>query len=468
MTMTTNDTTWEIEGTIVFEKTWDAIRAVNDDGTRKYRYIIHKGSSRSSKTVSLIDCYDLYAREEENKRLTVWRETKTDCKKTVLNDTLKHLKRSGRYLVGQEFNKTESIFHYDTGSTFEIHGTEDEETVHGLTQDAAWFNEPYKISREVFDQVDQRTSDFVVIDWNPKKAHWIEDLEKDPRAIVITSTFKDNPFCPIEQKLKILSYQTVGQSDVVEQKLISEPEAKVYDLEKNPLGFTTRQLKELKRCRENEDKKSANAFNWSVYGLGEKAEKPHRIYRWTEIPDSVYHALESKEYGATDWGVVDPWAILNAKYYDGALYLHERNYLSETEIKGRLTPTELTQMSGDDEGMVKFMFQRLGIDKRTELVADNNRPLKIAALRRAGWVYVYPAIKVAGSILDGISLLLSIPVYYTASSKNIAYEQENYSRQVDRYGQVLEEPEDVDNHHMDASRYLAQYLQARGIIKKTA
>lgn len=60
-------------------------------------------------------------------------------------------------MVGYGFNKTESIFSYDSMSTVEIHGTDDEETVHGLTQDVAHFNEPYKISRDTFDQIDQRT-----------------------------------------------------------------------------------------------------------------------------------------------------------------------------------------------------------------------------------------------------------------------------------------------------------------------
>src|SRR6478736_5035341 len=174
-----------MKATTVFKRNWEAMHARNPDGSRKYRYVVNKGSSRSSKTISLIDCYDLTAREESDWRLTVWRDTKTDCKKTVLVDAIKHLRRTGRYGINQTFNKTESIFTYGTGSTFEIHGTDDEETVHGLTQDIAWLNEPYKISRETFDQIDQRTAEVVFIDWNPKKAHWIEDVLKDPRTIEI-------------------------------------------------------------------------------------------------------------------------------------------------------------------------------------------------------------------------------------------------------------------------------------------
>ena len=62
-----------IENTVVFQKNWEAIHEKTDKGERRYRYIINEGSSRSSKTYSLIDCFDLYCRAFSNKRLTAWR-----------------------------------------------------------------------------------------------------------------------------------------------------------------------------------------------------------------------------------------------------------------------------------------------------------------------------------------------------------------------------------------------------------
>lgn len=455
----------QINATIVFQKNWEAIHDVDEDGKRKYKYIINEGSSRSSKTYSLIDCYDIYCRQNKDKRLTVWRDTKTDCVKTILNDTLKHLKKTNRYFNGITHNKTNQILQYITGSTFEIHGTDDEETVHGLTQDAAWLNEPYKISKETFDQIDQRTSDFIFIDWNPKKSHWIDDLKKDKRAIVIKSTFKDNPFCPVEQRNKILSYQPVSRCQVVEEKLITEQEAKVYDLISNKLNFSEKQLKEISRCIENERKNSASDFNWSVYGLGEKAERPNRILFCHEIPYQDYLNINSQIHTGCDWGVVDPWGILDVKYYDGALYVDERNYDSENIIKGKLNHNELAQINSNDEGLVRWVFDRLSIDKSRVIVCDSNRPLKILALRQAGYDYSIAAIKGTGSVIDGINSLTNIKIYYTDRSKNFKYEQENYSRKVDRYGIVLEEPEDLDNHLIDPLRYVYQFLKSQGIIK---
>jgi len=454
-----------IQATIVFQKNWEAIHALNENGERKYRYIINRGSSRSSKTYSLIDCYDLYARSNKNKRLTVWRDTKTDCKKTVLQDVLKRLKTTSRYKVGQDFNKTESIFTYSTDSTFEIHGTDDEETVHGLTQAGAWLNEPYKISRETFDQIDQRTSDFVIIDYNPKKGHWVEDLMLNERAIVIDSTFLDNPFCPEESRLKILSYQTVKQTSIVRDKLITENEAFEYDIATNTLQFTDKQLSELIRCRDNHAKRTANEFNWSVYGLGEKAERPNRIFRWSQISPEDYKKLDYKIWYGTDWGAVDPWAIVECKYNDGKLYVRELNYDSENLIRERMNTAERAQISTDEEGLVTYMFNKKGMSTKYTVVCDSNRPKKIMALRRNGW-QAFGANKPKGSIIDGIDMMQNLDIYYTTDSENIEYEQENYSREIGNDGTILDEPEDMNNHCMDAIRYVVLHLHAWGIIKK--
>ena len=434
---------------------------------RHYKYIINTGASRSSKTVSLIDVYDLYARQNGNKRLTIWRDTKVDCKKTVLNDMLKRHKSTDRYCNGYNYNKTESIFMYDNDSNVEIHGTDDEETVHGLTQDGAWLNEPYKISLDTFDQIDQRTSDFVVIDWNPKKDHWLDNLAKRDNAIVIHSTYKDNPFCPPEQRKKIESYQPVAFSQAVLSNKVPANEAHDYDFDENPGELTIAEENELMRCIRNEQSQSANQYKWEVYGLGQKAERPNRIFHFKQIMYRDYLSLDVPVFYAVDWGVVDPMGILECKYYDGGLYLHELSYKSENEIKSSMHPSEIHNISTQvEEGFILWYFKKLGIDPNRPIICDNNRPLKIIALRKAGFGMAVATQKYAGSIIDGIDLLNNMDVYYTNTSKNLEYEQEMYSRRTDaRTGEVLEEPEDMNNHLIDPTRYVALFLQSMGIIR---
>jgi len=225
-------------------------------------------------------------------------------------------------------------------------------------------------------------------------------------------------------------------------------------------------LKELYRCLLNEEQRSANITKWDIYGLGVKAERPNRIFRWSPIPYSEYLKIDVKKYIGVDWGKVDALGILEAKYYDGKLFLHELNYDSENKWENKLTSLERQNIRGADEGFVTWLFTKLGIDKALDLFCDNNRPLKILALRKAGWERAVAALKPAGSILDGIDLLDNLEVFYTDCSENLAYEQENYSRIVDKYGVVQDEPEDADNHLMDPARYIVLWLQKLGIIKK--
>lgn len=460
-----------MNATIVFQQIWAAINEVDENGARKWRYIVLEGSSRSSKTRSLLQAFYLYCKKNNKKRCSVWRDTAKDCRDTVGNDMEKVYPEMENY-HSVNYHSTKSVYRFHTKSTIEICGTDDALKVHGYQGEVAWFNEPYKIGRDTFDQIDMRTADFIVLDWNPKQAHFIDDLKKDPRCLVLRSTFKDNPFCPQEQKIKILGYQPVKFTDIVVSGVLTESDAKEYDLIGNSLLFTERQIKELARCRANEAKRSANDFNWQVYGLGLKAEKPNRILRMKEVDLEIYLKLRGHIHYGVDWGSVDPWGIVESKYYDGALYLRELNYLSENQWRDKLSSTEQSMVDADDAGkfsnektgIVKYVFSKFNIPYDSQIECDYNRTTKILALRDLGWDQAVSALKPAGSIMDGIDILNDIEVFYTSDSVNLKYEQENYSRKVDRSGTVLDEPEDENNHLIDPARYIALRLRQMGII----
>lgn len=466
-----------INATILFQETWDAIHEVlkddqgnpilGEDGKpeRKYRYIIHEGSSRSSKTQSLIQVMYMYCMKYRVKRTSVWRDTKKDCRDTVGFD-MSRIYPSMPYFNTVLYRDSKAYYDYRlTGSVLEINGTDDENKVMGYNGDVAWLNEPYNFSKETFDQIDQRTTEFVLIDWNPKRAHFIEDLKKDSRALVIHSTFKKNPFCPVEQKRKILSYQPVSMCGAVNDGDLTLKAALVYDIAKNKIGLNSAKLKELSRCQDNQYKNSASEYKWSVYGLGIKAEKPNRIFKWKKIRYQEFLNIDVESWYGVDWGKSDPFAIVEVKYLDGCLYVHELNYASENELRERLTPTERAQIGLNDEGLVQWMFRQLGIDPDATIVCDPNRRTKIQALRKVGFDNALEARKPPGSILDGIDLLDNLDVYYTDNSPNIEYEQENYERKKDRYGIVLDEPMDKDNHTIDGIRYVGQMMEYEGIIR---
>lgn len=446
----------EIDATVVFENNWLA--------KDQYRYLKNKGSSRSSKTHSILQLFWLYAYYNRNKKCSVFRDTKTLCKETVWQDMLKaYPSMPGWSKV--KINYTSSVITFPNGSTIHIEGTDDAVKVHGYHCDVLWLNEPYNISRATFDQLDMRCADFVILDLNPRGDHWSDSMERQDNCLVIHSTFWMNPFCPPNQREKILSYQPLALCDLVEANKLGVKEAETYDYELNSLDFSPEELDNLVRCRYNEMTGTASEYNWQVYGLGIKAEKPNRIFSWEAVPNHVFYNLETTTMSGVDWGTVDPWAILDAKYYDGALYLHERNYLSENQLREKLMQTkQLDAILRNDEGIVKWRFNQLQMPYDREIVCDTNRPLKIRALRSIGYEYAVEATKGPGSVKDGIDLLLNIKVYYTESSSNIGYEQENYSYKTDRYNIVLEDAEDKDNHLIDSARYVAERMRQYGII----
>lgn len=390
----------------------------------RYKYIKHEGSSRSSKSWSIEEWCVRKCETTKNLRINIWRDTKQSLSDTIWKDFKKLFPFSGRTYKFPR--NTVPIYFENTSSAIEPQGA-DTTNAHGITQDIAWLNEPYLISKETFDQIDQRAEQ-IVIDMNPKESHWADKLNLHPRCKVIHSTFMMNPFCPPEQKRKILSYDP-----------------------NNPV---------------NVKNGTDDPYMWSVYGLGLKAEKPNRIFRFKEIPYAEYLKIDKPVFYGVDWGVVDPMGILEAKYYDGALYLHEKSYKSENDLKKDLSIVEKNQIQKHvEEGFIMWYFRKLGIDPDRPIVCDSNRPNKVIALRKAGFEKAITASKGKGSIIDGIDILNNIPVYYTSTSTNFKYEQEHYSRLKDkRTGEVLEEPEDDNNHLMDPTRYIAQFLIEMGLL----
>lgn len=395
----------KISATPVFQKNWDALNSGN------YKYIINSGSSRSSKTFSILQIFWLLAWTKERTKLAVFRNTKKDCKDTILQDMLKYYPSLDGY-DAVKFNKTESVFSFPNGSTISIEGTDDELKVHGYHSDYLWFNEFYKMPKETFDQLDMRCSCNVFMDYNPVGKLWSDDLCKQDNAIVIHSTFRDNPFCPIEQKKKILSYEPTE-----------------YNIQQG----------------------TASDYMWNVYGLGLKAEKPNRIFKgWKTIYDKEFDDLPYPSYYATDFGLSAPTANIEFKFDgDRSFFFHERLYKPLNQIEGNLS----------DE------FDKLKTVKNKENICDSGNELNKQEgqkLRNSGYNVIF-AKKGAGSINMGIETLQKCKVYYTKSSINLQNEYENYSWRVYQ-GIQLDEPAQGDDHLMDCCRMgVSWYVRTRGL-----
>ena len=367
----------------------------------RYKYIKHVGSSRSSKSFSIEESAIRKCETTPNLRYTVWRDTRESLGNSVWKDFRKIFPLSGR---DYKFPRNTVPIWFSNGSIIEPHG-DDTTNAHGITQDVAWLNEPYKMTKETFDQIDQRANQ-VIIDINPSGKHWSDDLDNHPRCKVIHSTFHLNPFCPIEQKRKILSYDP-----------------------SNPI---------------NVKNGTADDYMWQVYGLGLKAEKPNRIFKnWKVMSDMEFDSLPYSLYYGMDFGLSAPSTLVAMKFDgDETFFFKELLYKPMNEMNGTLS----------DE------LHNLGINKNIELVCDSSNDINKTEgqkLRNSGFNVIF-ALKGKGSVIGGIELLQKKKVYYTASSTNLENEYENHSWRVVQ-GVQLDEPEQGNDHAIDAIKYVSSW-----------
>lgn len=389
-----------MKATIVFEKNYDA---VEKEGVK---YIINKGSSRSSKTHSLLQLFWVLAWSRSNVKLAVFRFTKKDCKDTVLQDMLKYYPTLPMY-ENVVFNKSESYFTFPNGSKIFIEGTDDELKVMGYHSDFLWLNEFYKINKSTFDQLDMRCSGKVFMDYNPVGKHWVDDIIKQDKAVVIHSTFKDNPFVPKAQKEKILSY---------------EPTA--YNIEQ----------------------KTANNYMWQVFGLGLKAEKPNRIFKnWERINNALFESLQLPTYYGLDFGNNAPSTLTEVKYDNKTKTFFARLLIYKPMNK---------MQSNDGHGIVKE-FELLNIPKNIPIIVDSADKDNRLILMRNGYNIII-ANKGSGSVVSSISLLQQSRICYV-ENEDVEREYENYEWEIIN-GVNLDRPIKKDDHFIDGFKYCVTWL----------
>jgi phage terminase large subunit len=402
---------------------------------RKRNWVI-QGGQGAGKTFAILILIANYADRNPDKEIFIASAELTKMRITVIKDFVKILKAVGIYDKGAFTSGT--LYRFANGSFVKFIGLDKEDIGKGLRSDLVFINEANKVPFEAYRELTSRAKR-VIVDFNPNNKFWVHtDVLTRPDVDYLNLTYIDN---------EELSQEEIFEIEYNKIRAYHNPDLAEYDIPSNIKSEYWRN-------------------KWRIYGLGIIGSNPNRVFTWPEISLYDYQQINEVKYYGSDWGTVDPWGVIEAKYYDGNLYLHELNYASENLIKTSLTPTELMQVSATDEGLIKWNFERIGVPMNGTIICDDNRPLKVKALREAGYDYAITAIKGPGSVIDGIDTLQKLNVFFTSTSENLRYEQENYCRMVEKLtGTVLEEPEDKNNHLIDPARYIATFLKVQGIIK---
>lgn len=401
----------------------------------KYRQIVSMGGSRSSKTYSILQILMLELMRKRNIKITVWRNTKVTCRSTAMEDFINIIRFDDSVYLDFKQNKQEGSFVYKpTGSRIVFEGADSIGKVLGGAQHISYFNEITEFSKNVYLQITQRTSGKVLSDYNPSKDFWLEGYRFDEKTVFIHSTYKNNAFCSENIVEQLNSYEPweTGSYEVVGADIFYKGEI---------LGPNNQPpINEY-----NVKRKTADEYHWLVYGLGIGSEKPNRIYRgWNKITQEQFDELEYTSYFGLDFGTSNPTACVEVKYDgNGAFYISPRLYKPLTDM---------------DKSLVSAIEAFVPEIKRgtSLIVADSAKQTYINILSNAGH-QIQGAIKGAGSVGSGIITVQGFTIFYV-SNREFEKEYNNYSWHVDRYNKSTDEPVKIDDHYLDAIRYIIDYL----------
>ena len=172
---------------------------------------------------------------------------------------------------------------------------------------------------------------------------------------------------------------------------------------------------------------------WRVYGLGEIGTIQTMIFRNFELVDDMQGRLIG--YGL-DFGFTNsPTALVEIRVQDDNLYIKELLY------QKRLTNTDLANK-----------LKEFGINRQTEIIGDSAEPKSIEEIHRQGF-NIKPAKKGAGIHL-GLDIMRRYKIHITKDSLNAIKEFRGYKWATDKNGDVLNVPVKVNDHLVDATRYL--------------
>ena len=329
---------------------------------------------------------------------SVIRDSLPSLKRSIFRDFVEIMVKLGIY-DAKRMNKTEMTYTFENGSVLEFFATADnEQKVRGSKRDILFVNEANEIGEWEFNQLRMRTFSFTIVDFNPSftEEHWLFKKLDDERTFHFISTFLDNPFLPDAVKEEIISY------------------------------------------------KYTNPALWKIFGCGEFAIVEGLVYpkeTWdvverTELPIDV--KLEKRigiDIGFSGKG--DPTAAV-------LCYTANINGIKHLWLE------ELVYEKGLNEKQLAYRLKPYNDIKK---YIDSANPLYIQNLEDNGIQLLYPVVKYANSIIDGITKVQGYKIHVIRGSVNLIKELNNYCWMKDRHEAFTNVPIDKFNHCADAFRY---------------
>ena len=303
------------------------------------KIIVNQGGTRSGKTYNILLFIIFYYCLRNNKKvITICRKTFPALRATVLRDFITILKK---YELYREENHNKSSSEYSLfGNLIEFISLDQPVKVRGRKRNLLFINEANELYFEDWQQLLFRTSEKIILDYNPSEEyHWIYDniIPREDTSFLKTN-YLDNPF--------------------LEKTLVDEIER---------LKYTDEQY-------------------WQIYGLGEKGVSKATIFNYVEyniIPNDAEFVALGMDFGFTN----DPTAMVKVYKKDTDLYIEEmlyRTMMTTNDIHKFLKNNIINQVIYADSSEPRIIeeLRRMGWSIRPSLKGRDSVNAGIDLLKR--------------------------------------------------------------------------------------
>lgn len=155
------------------------------------RLRIVAGGTSASKTISIL-LWMIQRAQQNNELLSVVSETFPHLKRGAIRDFL-NIMEEHKYFKESNWNKTDYIYTFETGSKIEFFSADQPSKVRGPRRDILFINECNNISYETFTQLEIRTKKIIWMDFNPVQEFWAyTEIMPNMDHDFLTLTYKDN------------------------------------------------------------------------------------------------------------------------------------------------------------------------------------------------------------------------------------------------------------------------------------
>lgn len=181
----------------MFDSSEEGIATIKTTATDKIfalrkRIRIIAGGTSASKTISILLWMIQRAQTNQNEMLSVVSETFPHLKRGAIRDFL-NIMEEHKYFKEAQWNKTDCIYTFETGSKIEFFSADQPGKVRGPRRDILFINEANNISYEVYTQLEVRTKKIIWLDFNPVQEFWAyTDVIPNQEHDFLTLTYKDN------------------------------------------------------------------------------------------------------------------------------------------------------------------------------------------------------------------------------------------------------------------------------------